>query len=469
MIGSAVDMARAYMAEVRLQSACDSAALAGRRMMEGGVYTDGVRDEAERFFIFNFPDGIYGSTGSTVTVSGGDEPGVVQVAAAATLPTGIMHLFGYDQFDLQVNCEASQNLVNTDVLLVLDVTGSMAFSLDEGTRIEALRDSVMALYAELEPLQEQLENVGLRLRIGIVPYSSTVNVGKLVRAQNANFIRNPATYRQVEVNYVCTSWRNGSCRNWSPQYSYPEVSVNHSANWFNNTWTGCIEERDTVATIDEDTAVYDVPSNAFDLQINTLPTNAATRWKPYDPAAQTAKNSEACPREARRLRSWTESQLQSYIDSLNPVGGTYHDIGMIWGARFISNGGIFAADNPNTFNDMPVARHIIFMTDGQLEPNTTTYSAYGTEVLDQRITGGNTGEITERHHKRFQMACNAARSLGADIWVVAIGSGADDIDSLEDCADSNLGEQVFTSDTRDEMIDQFAEIGKSIGALRLTQ
>ena len=33
MIGSGVDMSRAYMAKTRLQSACDAAALAGRRVM----------------------------------------------------------------------------------------------------------------------------------------------------------------------------------------------------------------------------------------------------------------------------------------------------------------------------------------------------------------------------------------------------------------------------------------------------
>ena len=34
MIGSGVDMSRAYMAKTRLQTACDAAALAGRRVMQ---------------------------------------------------------------------------------------------------------------------------------------------------------------------------------------------------------------------------------------------------------------------------------------------------------------------------------------------------------------------------------------------------------------------------------------------------
>src|SRR3954471_11530074 len=59
MIGSGVDMSRAYMAKTRLQSACDAAALAGRRVMTNDVMNDAVRDEARRFFNFNFRQNLY--------------------------------------------------------------------------------------------------------------------------------------------------------------------------------------------------------------------------------------------------------------------------------------------------------------------------------------------------------------------------------------------------------------------------
>ena len=59
MIGSGVDMSRAYMAKTRLQSACDAAALAGRRIMSNDTMTDAVRNEATRFFNFNFRQGLY--------------------------------------------------------------------------------------------------------------------------------------------------------------------------------------------------------------------------------------------------------------------------------------------------------------------------------------------------------------------------------------------------------------------------
>ena len=63
---------------------------------------------------------------------------------------------------------------------------------------------------------------------------------------------------------------------------------------------------------------------------------------------------------------WNRGNMESYVQSLTPVGSTYHDIGMIWGARMLSTGGVFA-DGCETFNAMPCTRHIIFMTDGQMD------------------------------------------------------------------------------------------------------
>ena len=137
---------------------------------------------------------------------------------------------------------------------------------------------------------------------------------------------------------------------------------------------------------------------------------------------------------------------------------------MIWGARLISNGGIFA-DSTDTYNGMPVTRHIIFMTDGIMEPSTSVYSAYGVESLDKRITGGSTSEQTARHTQRFRMICNAAKTLNASIWV--IGFGVSLSNELTECA-SNASQASTVAD-RDALIARFRQIGSQIGALRLTQ
>ena len=64
-----------------------------------------------------------------------------------------------------------------------------------------MRDAVMALYDELAPTQTQLQANGLRLRYGVVPYSSTVNVGALIRAVNPAYLADNATYSSRVANY----------------------------------------------------------------------------------------------------------------------------------------------------------------------------------------------------------------------------------------------------------------------------
>jgi len=176
----------------------------------------------------------------------------------------------------------------------------------------------------------------------------------------------------------------------------------------------------------------------------------------------------ACPVVSKRLQAWTRANLLTYVNSLDPGGSTYHDVGMIWGARMISNGGIFA-DSVDTFNSMPVSRHIIFMTDGIMDTSHSIYNFMGIEQNDQRVSGGNWGtndaELDSRHMQRFRMACNQAKQLNASIWVIAFGSTLQQ--HLLDCASSANQASVATDQAT--LIARFREIGSNIGALRLTQ
>jgi hypothetical protein len=244
------------------------------------------------------------------------------------------------------------------------------------------------------------------------------------------------------------------------------------------TWNGCIEERQQASpslitsSTPSDLAI---PATAYDLNINLIPTNDQTRWRPMFPRVEYGRygsytyslSGAACPAAARRLAAWTRGDMQSYVNALTPTGSTYHDIGMIWGARLLSSGGIFA-DSPDTFASMPVARHIIFMTDGQMDTDPLIYSAYGIEGNDQRISGQSSpseSELNGRHLQRFRMICNAAKSLNISIWVIAFGTTLSS--DMQNCA-SNAN-QASTIANRDALIAKFREIGNNIGALRLTQ
>ena len=546
MIGSGVDMSRAYMAKARLQSACDAAALAGRRVMTNDQMSTAVNDEAQRFFNFNFRQGQYQTEAFTPVVSRSG-PGTIRVAASTRIPTTIMRLFGYATLPLDVTCDASLNFVNTDVMLVLDTTGSMDETLNGTRKIVALRDAVMALYDALAPTQAQLEAAGMRLRYGVVPYSSTVNVGGLLNPDHitseAQYQTRTAIYRQSGTVTTYNNITNNNCMNYDTVgmgeitfpvtgrvaiydssrdrctvhngtfdatananfvfwYHQPRAINTASYKTFSNNvplptaapgttataqrWNGCIEERGTTSAINPNSGMA-IPGQAADLNINLVPNSDETRWRPQWAEVEYFRGDErgnltnrpsrvgarydtvagdpACPAAARRLQPWTRTSMQTYVDNLRAEGSTYHDIGMIWGARMISSGGVFA-DSPDTHANMPVQRHIIFMTDGELAPSNLTYSAYGIEMMDQRVTGNGAANAQHgRHMQRFRMICNAARGLNAQIWVIAFGTNL--TAELRQCASSN--DHASTSGDRAQLIQRFTEIGQNIGSLRLTR
>ena len=543
MVGSGIDMGRGYLAQSRLQQACDAAALAGRRVMSGGKLDDTVRTEAEKFFRFNFPTGIEGDDGTAAFQAMGFKPVIgsaanstVTVTAETTLPTTVMKIFGFDTLPLSVNCFAKQDFVNTDIVLVLDVTGSMLCATTEAkctnsssgeekssSKIKGLRSAVLALYDELAKTQAELEAAGMRLRYGVVPYSSGVNVGDAVLSQDASYIaadnwdyqsrevtvsapneftQNGCTNRDGSYNALdktCTYFvykqRNFAITNYVASLKDKSRAVDISALIGTSDakgvtpvapvvkfsrWDGCIEERQSTNTMTA--TAGSIPAAAKDLDIDLKPTtDKTTKWKPYWSdieyvPTQPKLNSEpnkpqfACPTPAKRLQAWSRSELSAYLDTLAPTGGTYHDNGMIWGGRFISPDGIFGSANPSTYNNMPVARHIIFMTDGLLDTGyDTLYTTYGVEKYDARVTaGGSASNETaqgQRHQQRFNLLCSAVKAKKVSIWVVAFASALDS--NLSTCATSAA--QASTSANTSELTAKFVEIGKNIGSLRLVK
>jgi Flp pilus assembly protein TadG len=247
----------------------------------------------------------------------------------------------------------------------------------------------------------------------------------------------------------------------------------------NHTWQGCIEEPSTVLTDN----YSPIPAAAHDININLVPINEEQRWKPAlnnvvwkreDGSTnvtnwlyQTGNESRpgwTCPRAAMRLNEITRANLQTYVNALSASGNTYHDIGMLWGARFISPRGIFAADNTTAPNGDAIARHIVFMTDGVQVNSTENYSTHGVEWWDRRITGnGNSSLEFSRRRDRLQAICRSARQENITVWVVAFGTSL--TQNLIDCASPGRAFQANDSET---LNDRFQEIAQKIAALRLT-
>lgn len=476
--------------------------LAGRRAMTTqGDYDDVARTKAANMFELNFDEESVEAQDVSFVTNDNDD-GQVSGQARVTIPTSVMHIFGYETVDLAADCMAELQLANADVMFVLDTTGSMG-----GAPIQGLRDAVRDFHAVIAA---GITDEDTRIRYGFVPYSMTVNARGLIASGEmpTDFFVDEGLYQPKEALFntpvfVGTTEDQGTvnetygsaissrnCDDWADNDypssgSNPRTSGNAPGNvttriydhvsWTLTGTTGSGRNRVRVGT-----CVRSVQT--------TLTTYDArfrfTRWRPlwadavfsrgnnadgWETNTNNGSVNENCPSEMMLFRDVDFSGganvpdwLDTYLDNLVARGNTYHDIGMIWGGRLGSPRGI-VADNVNADSGRPVSRHLIFMTDGEMMPTTTGYSAYGIERYDGRI-GVAGSSLTTLHNRRFLAACAAARAQGYTIWVIGFGTAI--TDELEECASDG---RAFFADDADELRNTFRFIGSSVADLRLNQ
>ena len=185
MVGGGIDMGRSYLSQSRLQQACDSGVLAARKKLGSQVVTTGVIPDdvgqvGNRFFSFNFRDGSYGTAGRSFAMTIENDY-AISGSAKVIVPTTIMSLFGYSELAIGVTCQAKLNYSNTDIMFVLDTTGSMAETNTDGAgikepKIDSMRRVVKSFHAQLEGSKTP----GTVIRYGFLPYATNVNVGALL-------------------------------------------------------------------------------------------------------------------------------------------------------------------------------------------------------------------------------------------------------------------------------------------------
>lgn len=528
MVGSAIDASRTYMAYTRLQQACDAGALAGRKAMANVTrLTDTEKAKANEFFNFNFPANTYAAQQINAVYDKGAD-GVVVGRASLSMPTTLMRMFGFGSIPVTATCQAELYIPNTDVMFVLDVTGSMAWRPDGSTtsdetqsRMYALKQAVKDFYSILGP--GPATGPG-RIRYGFVPYTSNVNVGRIVYGLNKSYIAGGngteyVKYPSRSGQYVSRSCNNGcDYVQWYPDVYNLDVSkwaqstnaVSNPAYWTGNptnqndgapasfSWDGCIREASTVQNINSSSSL-EVPANAYDLQIDLKPNSAATRWKPaltealysqwyyYDYGLRSYRlisGNGLCPPPAKSLAQYTSdynsstkssSSFSAYVDTLKPDGGTYHDIGLMWGARFLSPTGIFSATNADSVapGGYQISRHIVFMTDGVLSTSEKWPDAWGVNELMDNVQPDNavapsnasTADMNASHLRRTQIICNEMKKRGFIIWIV--GFGTDGLSKeLKECATDNDHWAIATDSAA--LRKAFSKIAQTIGGLRLS-
>lgn len=625
MIGGGLDLSRMYIVKTRLQHACDAGALAGRKSMGGGTWTQqsGMPGQmANRFFDANIRENTFGSANITRVYA--ESAGVVSGHATADVPMTLMKVLGKETAALDVTCKSEMRLPNTDVMFVLDTTGSMNEVLAGEVKIVGLRRAVRCFYEIVARLDTVAACDGdapsggtggnVQVRFGFVPYATNANVGRVLPN---NWIADEWTYQSRQISALWGVWssyydntvtspataysgysnngpptkvaddaaclalvpadeftriagvagmsgrletdtgfvanvqvtqrnfrrtfnsKSGMCQIQyrdrkayrpsnmiraaegtadavpTPAWTYRPVTFNltalKNADWsdkktslpvgnsYTNTnvfWDGCVEERATVRA----TNYQPVPAGARDLDIDTAPTgNVETQWKPVLRNAVYARRENysnssaysmanvttftnfsgqvyACPAAASKLRSWDATTFDNYVEGLTVGGNTYHDIGMLWGARLLSPTGLFRSENEFTSEGGEIERHLIFMTDGDTCTDPMNYQAYGIAWYDRRQTDpavepksvNCAGALTDQVNARTAALCDAVKNMkNTTLWVIWFGTSNPSIEGrMRTCASEG---RFFSARSSSQLQATFRSIANQISALRLTK
>lgn len=328
MGGIAVDLMRYEGTRTALQNTLDRATLASASLSQQLDPEDVVTDYFAKSGLSRYL--------KSVTVEEGLNYREVVADARAETDPFFMHMIGIDEMEAPGHSKAEQRMTNVEIVLVLDVSGSMATVSPNGlTRLRNLQNAASEFVDTV--LSSDSED---RISIALVPFNGQVNLGSVLRSRY-NFTRN---HNVANVNCVDL-----------PASVYNEVGMS------TQVALPMTAHADTFS-----------PTNRVSSYVDRLSTNdaipvAGNRWCPPSTA-----NTVMMP-------SQSISQLQARINGLTAIGATSINAGMKWGMALIDPGSqdivnhfIDIGQMPQEFEGRPfdytdpeTMKIVVLMTDGE--------------------------------------------------------------------------------------------------------
>ena len=325
MGGIAVDVMRYESRRTSLQNTLDRSTLAAAALSQDRDARLVVNDYFLKAGLAEFL--------TSVTVTRGlNYRNVMATASADTNPL-FMHMMGIDNFNADGMSMAEQRVNNVEVMLVLDVSGSM----NSNSRIDNLKIAAKDFVSTV--LSSDDED---KISIGIVPFNGQVNLGANLLAQ----------FNAVNTNGVIpgVNTANVNCVDL-PATAYVGASLAQYA------FATSVAPDPLSITADADT--YS--------SYSAIAPNGGNKW---------------CPPQGGnivRLPSQNILELQGQIQGLTAIGATSINAGMRWGAGLLDpNSRAIYSDlidknampailegRPYDYTDPEAMKVLVLMTDGE--------------------------------------------------------------------------------------------------------
>jgi Flp pilus assembly protein TadG len=336
--GMSVDLMRYEQRRTLLQQTADRSVLAAANLTQELSPTAVVNDYFDKAGLSEYL--------TNVEVTDGRNARIVRADAEAELKPFFMQMMGIDVLDVPAAATAEQRISNVEIVMVLDVSGSMNEATGGTTKIAALRSAAKEFVDAVK--ENDTENL---ITISIVPYNAQVNIPQSLREKfNITDLHGRPGVNCVEF----------------PQAAFDTLTISR-------------------------TVAY--PMYAFsDLTGGTTQNSAYVAWN-HPTEGLMNPNASYCrdvPANVVRLPSDDATQLKFWIDGLTAAGNTSTTLGMKWGvalldptarpmmAELMSQGAIPSSYAGRPFNwDAPSAmKVIIVMTDGDHVEHTRINDGY---------------------------------------------------------------------------------------------
>jgi len=442
-VGLSVDMAQAYLVKSRLSSALDAAALAAAA--SGSDDESEIQDKVDAFMEANYPEGRIGSKVGIDIDLNGDE---LTVSATARLDTSFMQIFGYDTIDVEAETVVQREVRGLEVVMVLDNTGSMSTNNNIGTLRTATANFIEILFESVSDPEF--------VRVGLVPYASSVNVGPYGLGLDYDDDDYGEEFVVPPNNDVYADYYNGFNPLTGNDYAIDEGDLEYDPN-LKGQWHGCVLAEDNPLDSEDHDGPWEMyrhDYNGHSYYANRNYFNG-TLGDGYN--ALNGPNIY-CPVQSIVPLTSDEDFLLDSADNMTASGATLGNFGMAWGYRVLSPETPFVEGAE--YSDPQWDKVALVMTDG-INTMSSVYSAYG-RSNEHNIDANDLDE-------RFTDTCNNMKAAGILIYAVTFDDGVDE-DTKElyrDCA--NEPANYHDAPTQDKLEEVFEQIARELSNLYIKQ
>jgi Flp pilus assembly protein TadG len=473
--GMAIDYGRALIVRERMADAADAAALAIGSWP--GLSQAELQTKAQQFFAANYPPSAIGTVGTLNVNFAGDD---IKVSVSGEVPTTFMKLAHFDSLSVGVNATITKKQRNIELVLVLDITGSM----NSGGKLSAMKSAAKKMIETLFDGKATSDS----LKVGIVPFSAAVNVGTDKR--NSGWI-DTATYPN---NSTIAKEDFGFTNGQSAFTLYDQLR--------NRDWAGCVRER----------------GGSYELTDDPPGGSANSKWAPYFAPDEPSNNSNyvndylndgsysraQCPggsSTAEKRQCYTgkynnvsvsssskgpqyncppspivpmtnvKSTVINAINALDADGYTVIPAGLLWGWRAISPTEPFTEGKP--YDDEKWVKAIVLLTDGENDVeggsnshDKSNYNAFG-YAKSGHLGSTNGSDAEETLDDKTLAVCGKIKGKTIRLYTIGFQVTTASQNLLKNCA--SKPDMFYNSPTNDQLAGIFQDIAQGLSELRIAQ